>query len=248
MTAALLDRPTRATEPSPTAPADPPRPRAHLLPQLLPVPDSEPPLVALPGPDEAAVDPYVGIPARDHGATGLFAGTGSGSALLPPAPIGAAPTIAHRRWCGVVSTPAGPRPGRAADTPHRVHSAVGILAPGTDGTAGIAPADAPPHRSRPAASDAAVILIRATIEALSGQRPFTQLRPHYTAGVFDGLQDFPMLGHRRNAQLVSVWVCEPTDGTAEVSAAFRCGQYVRAMAMQLRAAHDRWLVTSLQVG
>ncbi len=248
MTAALLDRPTRATAPSPSAPPDTPRPRQRVLPQLLPVPDSEPPLVALPGPDEAAINPYVGVPSsRDHSAAELPGGAGSDAALVPAAPIGPAPTIVHRRWRGVGSMPAGQRRGRPVDMPHRVYSAVGIIPSRIDGIAWAAPADTP-HKSLPAASDAAVILIRATIEALSGQRPFTQLRPHYTAGVFDGLQDFPMLGHRRDAQLVSVWVCEPADGTAEVSAAFRCGQRVRAMAMQLRAAEGHWLVASLQVG
>jgi hypothetical protein len=154
--------------------------------------------------------------------------------------------MVHRRWPVPVNSVTEPRQGVHAEVTHRVHSAVGVV--GSNGTS-FWPAVASTERSvRPAASDIAVVLTRATIEALSGRRPFAQLRPHYTTGVFNGLQEFPMLGHRHDAQLASVWVCEPTDGTAEISAAFRCGHRMRAMAMQLRADGCRWLVTSLQIG
>ena len=79
---------------------------------------------------------------------------------------------------------------------------------------------------------------------------FTSIGSHEfnTTGVFGGLQEFPMLGSSHQIQLVSIWVCEPTNDTAEIAAAFRCGLRTRAMAMQLQSSDDRWYVTALQIG
>lgn len=254
MTAALRARPAAQEVPPRGAAGASSRPRRTLLPQLLPVPDSEPPLRRLPADDEAPLLPDAPTAGRHRVPPARpIAGTDAGltSAANPterwrrtvPSP----PPMVHRRWRaapGAVPTPQGIRA-----LPHQVHSAVGIVTASDDTAWPIvtAPVEPAPRPRRRPASDVAVVLARATIEALSGRRPIAQLRPHYAEGVFEGLQEFPMLGHRRDTQLVSLWVCEPTDSSAEISAAFRCGTRTRAMAMQLRARGSHWFVTSLQL-
>lgn len=259
MTTALLDRPTtapgeaadtgrrlvEATSPSPAA-RRPRRPRPHLL----PVPDCEPPL-QFPQEDEL----LLAQPQNSRELAALFAGDGVAAAprLAPPrpepGPVTAPPAMTHRRWPVDTGFRRATSAESGADLPHRVHSAAGAVA--ADDDAAWPAVALPPElsrRPRPAAFATAAMLARATIETLTGFRPIVQLQPYYSAGVFGGLQEFPMLGHRRDTQLVSLWVCEPTPDSAEVSASFRCGSRTRAMAMQLRARRDRWFVTSLQIG
>jgi hypothetical protein len=185
----------------------------------------------------------------------LFAGGGAAAAprLAPPRPesgaVTAPPPMTYRRWPVDTGFRRATSAESGVDLPHRVHSAAGAIA--ADDDAEWPAVTLPPElsrRARPAAFATAAMLARATIEALTGFRPIVQLQPYYSAGVFAGLQEFPMLGHRRDTQLVSLWVCEPTPDSAEISASFRCGSRTRAMAMQLRAQRDRWFVTSLQIG
>lgn len=256
MTAALAHRVSAA----PTGQAAPAtRPASRLRPRLMPVPDSEPPFSPLPDGDDATESPFTAAAWRHRIAVAERLRL---RARVDPGPTVEAPLMAHRRWAPDVSiealrarTPqAAPR--AAAPVPHHVHSAVGILPSETYPEPGAAtlilPAAALPApmpgitAALPSATDAGTVLVRATIEALSGRRPISQLRRHYSSGVFSGLEDFPMLGRR--TQLVSLWVCEPTDDIAEVSAAFRCGTRTRALAMQLRCAENQWYVTALQIG
>ena len=50
------------------------------------------------------------------------------------------------------------------------------------------------------------------------------------------------------AHLLSVHVCEPADGVAEVSTVFRRGGRARAVAFRLQGVDGRWRITALQVG
>jgi hypothetical protein len=252
MTAALLDRRATASAaaPAPSLPlpgaVQAPQ-RRRRRPHLMPVPDCEPPLRS--AQDDDPMAPSNGV----RGVAALFAGDAPAPGVAPPQPwrgaVTAPPPMTHRRWPVDLDLRREPRAESGTDLPHRVHSAVGAVAADDDATW---PAvTLPPelsHRPRSAAFATATMLARATIEALAGLRPIVQLEPYYAAGVFAGLQDFPMLGHRRDTQLVSLWVCEPTDNSAEISVTFRCGPRTRAMAMQLRAQRDRWFVTSLQLG
>ena len=47
--------------------------------------------------------------------------------------------------------------------------------------------------------------------------------------------------------LVSVRVCEPADGVAEVSVAFRRAERVRALAFRIQGVDGRWRMTALQL-
>lgn len=259
MTAALVDHqiteaetvPPAARPPAhaelrgatPSAPVAPRRPRPHLL----PVPDCEPPLRA---PQDDGDAPF-----PQQAPAAPFAGRSVGPRPLPAhdvpwrAAATTAPPMAHRRWS---SAPAARRMPTAEPTPaapRHIYSTTGTM-PAADDTLRpmAAPPPEPPTAPRAEAFVTATVLARATIEALAGLRPIAQLRPHLCDGVFAGLQEFPMLGHRRDTQLVSLWVCEPAEGAAEVSAAFRCGPRTRALAMQLRAQGSTWFITSLQLG
>ena len=99
----------------------------------------------------------------------------------------------------------------------------------------------------PPATRSGPMLARALVEMLSGQRPVNQLRVHCAPEVFAGLLARPTapggLSH-----LLNVRVCEPADGVAEVSAVFRRGQRVRAIAFRIQGVDGRWRVTALQTG
>ncbi len=99
----------------------------------------------------------------------------------------------------------------------------------------------------PPATRSGPVLARALVEVLCGQRPLSQLRVHCAPEVFAGLQSRPLargaLGH-----LLNVRVCEPADGVAEISVAFRRGERVRAIAFRIQGVDGRWRVTALQTG
>lgn len=99
----------------------------------------------------------------------------------------------------------------------------------------------------PPAGKSGSMLARALVEVLCGQRPVPQLRVHCAPEVFAGLQTRPIakgaLGH-----LLTVRVCEPADGVAEVTAVFRRGERVRALAFRIQGVDGRWRVTALQTG
>jgi len=49
-------------------------------------------------------------------------------------------------------------------------------------------------------------------------------------------------------QLISVRVCQPADGIAEVSATVRAGRRVRAIAFRVEGVQGRWRITALDIG
>ena len=100
----------------------------------------------------------------------------------------------------------------------------------------------------PMALRAASVLARAVIEVLSGHRPVAQLRVHCAPAVYAGLCARTAAASRPLPHLLSVRVCEPTDGVAEASAVFRRADRVRALAFRLQGVDGRWRITALQVG
>ena len=99
----------------------------------------------------------------------------------------------------------------------------------------------------PPATRSGPMLARALVEMLSGQRPVAQLRVHCAPEVFAGLQARPKVPGSLS-HLLNVRVCEPADGVAEISAVFRRGQRVRALAFRIQGVDGRWRVTALQTG
>ncbi len=100
----------------------------------------------------------------------------------------------------------------------------------------------------PDAQRAAQVLARALVEILSGQRPVAQLRVHCAPEIYAGLLERPFTGQQALPHVLTVRVCEPADGVAEVSVAFRRAERVRAMAFRIEGVDGRWRITALQVG
>ena len=100
----------------------------------------------------------------------------------------------------------------------------------------------------PPADRSASVLARALVEVLSGRRPLGQLRVHCAPEIYAGLAARPATVPLALPHLLTVRVCEPADGVAEVSAAFRRADRVRALAFRLQGVDGRWRVTALQLG
>jgi len=100
----------------------------------------------------------------------------------------------------------------------------------------------------PPAKRTASVLARALVEVLSGRRPVAQLRVHCAPEIYAGLLDRPRTGPLSLPHLLTVRVCEPADGVAEVSAAFRRADRVRALAFRIQGVDGRWRITALQLG
>jgi hypothetical protein len=100
----------------------------------------------------------------------------------------------------------------------------------------------------PAAERAARVLARALVEILSGQRPVAQLRVHCAPEIYAGLLERPFTGQQKLPHILTVRACEPADGVAEVSVAFRRSERVRAMAFRIEGVDGRWRITALQLG
>lgn len=98
------------------------------------------------------------------------------------------------------------------------------------------------------ARDAAQLLVRALLEVLLQRRPARQISAHCAPNVFHGLP-FATLGDSRSSlHLMTVWVCEPADGVAEVSVVFQTDGRTRALALQLTSLDHRWRITELTIG
>jgi hypothetical protein len=100
----------------------------------------------------------------------------------------------------------------------------------------------------PPAHRAASVFARALVEVLSGHRPLAQLRVHCAAEIYMGLSQRPQLAPLSLPHLLTVRVCAPADGVAEVSAVFKRSERVRALAFRIEGVDGRWRITALQVG
>ena len=100
----------------------------------------------------------------------------------------------------------------------------------------------------PPAKRTGSVLARALVEVFSGRRPVAQLRVHCAPEIYAGLLDRPRTGPLSLPHLLTVRVCEPADGVAEVSAAFRRADRVRALAFRIQGVDGRWRITALQLG
>lgn len=232
----------------------------HRRPHLIAVPESEPPLEPLPAdPDSAAAAahgisfaPWPNSYARPpfHAADVHAAAKAAPAHRGTPLPWRTA-TISQRRWAPAGQLPrsaATPAPHRPVTAARRTHSlivtSVGVPDWSTDCEMGVR---ATPTAALPPALDAGTALVRGLLEALSGRRTLAQLRIHCAPDVFAGLI---RLGSLRDPHLhlLTVWACEPADGVAEISAAFRCGARTRALALRLEGIDGRWRITVLHLG
>ena len=104
----------------------------------------------------------------------------------------------------------------------------------------------------PSAAETGRALVTTALEALTGRRPLTQVRPLMSAGVYAALASGRRPGWCREGStpviVGRVRVCEPVDGVAEISAvAHRAGR-AHAVAARLEGIDGRWRCTALQIG
>jgi Family of unknown function (DUF6459) len=96
------------------------------------------------------------------------------------------------------------------------------------------------------------------VEIVSGDRPCTQLIRWTDRDVYDDLTtrvaalsgtsgSVPAVGRPR-AKVVSVKICRPRNGVAEVAAHVRQGRRSHALAARLEQAEQRWICTALELG
>jgi len=100
----------------------------------------------------------------------------------------------------------------------------------------------------PPARRAAQVLATALVEVLSGRRPVGQLRAHCAPGAYAAVVSRAPTTPGAPIQLISVRVCQPADGIAEVSATVRAGRRVRAIAFRVEGVQGRWRITALDIG
>lgn len=100
--------------------------------------------------------------------------------------------------------------------------------------------------------------VQAVVEVVSGDRPCTQLVRWTDREVYDDLTtrvaalsgtvgSVPATEQPR-AKVVSVKVCRPRDGVAEVAAHVRQGARSHALAARLEHVEQRWICTALELG
>lgn len=155
-------------------------------------------------------------------------------------PRSVVPTV---QFLGPATTVSGATPNQ--HTPRSATSTPGVSAWSAEGDIGVvrtATAQLPPVQR------AASVLARAVIEVISGHRPVAQLRVHCTPAIYAEFGNRPALAARSLPHLLSVRVCEPADGVAEVSAVYRRADRVRALAFRLQGLDGRWRMTALQLG
>ncbi len=224
------------------------------LPYLEPVPVSEPPFDDVvthrrrtPRPAGVTARVLTAEPAPATLAEGP-AGTGPQSAgsTTRTAPSASLTTVRVITPAVVVGTHIAPPPGT----------------PSTDGRrTSIAAAGVPPWSSEsdvgvrrtgsdalPPAARSGRVFARALVEVLSGRRPLGQLRVHCAPDIYAGLLERTVPASVGLPHLLAVRVCEPADGVAEVSAAFKRAQRVRAIAFRIQGVDGRWRITALEVG
>ena len=100
--------------------------------------------------------------------------------------------------------------------------------------------------------------VQAVVEIVSGDRPCSQLirwteRDVYEdltkrVGALSGVTGSVSPVERPRAKVVSVKVCRPRDGVAEVAAHVRQGRRSHALAARLEQDDQRWICTALELG
>ncbi len=212
-------------------------PALSRVPYLAPVPQCEPPFDdelelrrQTGGPADSGLVP-VGVPSRSAARVTL----GVPFHTVPPATGGRVLPERRARTAGTSrATGRATSIAAAGVPPWSSESDVGVQRTGT----GLLP---PAARTGP-------VFARALIEVLSGRRPVAQLRVHCAPDIYAGLTQRPSAGALALPHLLTVRVCEPADGVAEVSAAFRRADRVRAMAFRIQGVDGRWRITALELG
>lgn len=111
-----------------------------------------------------------------------------------------------------------------------------------------------PSRHLPDATTWSRQVIRVMLEVMDGSRPARQLNRWVSHSIHDRAARQGVIARRRGGRarkpnvVLSVHVCTPVDGVAEVAALVVHNGRHRAVALRLTGVDGRWLVTVLEMG
>jgi len=111
-----------------------------------------------------------------------------------------------------------------------------------------------PSRDLPDATQWSRQVLRVLLEVMDGSRPARQLKRWVTHPIHDRAARRGIVARRRGGRahkpnvVLSVHVCTPVDGVAEVAALVVHNSRHRAVALRLTGVDGRWLVTVLEMG
>lgn len=177
-------------------------------------------------------------PPRSDAPSGASAGTRPVTTVGPLTAAG--PTRGQIRAVPIRAVPIRPVPIRAV--PIRVSTTPLWSTDSDSGIRHTSSADLPP------ALGSATMLCRALLEVLTGRRDLNQLRIHCAPDVFAGMRTKIDAARLRPAMLLSIAVCQPADGIAEVSVIFRSAGRTRALALRMQGVDGYWRITVLDMG
>lgn len=219
MTAALLEHPAAAI---------------YRRPRLIPAPDVDPPLTLTPmAPDWPLAIPLLPQPISSQ------------RRARDKSPASKEPRIDCRRFAPTpASLPVAAQPARLCGAQMSRIRSEETPTWATDHDCGVLRTSA---TVLPPAADWATVCCRGIIESLAGRRPVDQLRKHCSPEIFAGLKDRAPSRPTSTNLLLTVTVCQPTDGVAEVAAVFRADGRARAMALRMQGLDGRWRITDLQM-
>ncbi len=111
-----------------------------------------------------------------------------------------------------------------------------------------------PSRNLPDAAQWSRQVLRVMLEVMDGSRPARQLNRWVTHPIHDRAARQGIVARRRGGRarkpnvVLSVHVCAPVDGVAEVAALVVHNGRHRAVALRLNGIDGRWMVTVLEMG
>lgn len=111
-----------------------------------------------------------------------------------------------------------------------------------------------PSRDLPEATQWSRQVLRVLLEVMDGSRPARQLKRWVAHPIHDRAARRGIVARRRGGRahkpnvVLSVHVCTPADGVAEVAALVVHNGRHRAVALRLTGVDGRWLVTVLEMG
>ena len=117
-------------------------------------------------------------------------------------------------------------------------------------------ARAAPGAGRAEARRWAAMLVQGVVEALTGDRPLSQLSRWTTLEVYEQLQwqcgrtrgSAALRAERTKARVSSVHVFEPTASVAEVCATIRLTDRAQALALRMESHGEAWRCTAIAFG
>nr|WP_297425639.1 Rv3235 family protein [uncultured Actinotalea sp.] len=149
--------------------------------------------------------------------------------------------------------PVDPQPGRLVEAPlHEPPTRTSVRSPLTEAVWAARPVPEPEPVDLPDPAEVARAIVVATVEALAGARPLSQLVRWVTPELHEHLVDArgvagPLTGTALRASARGATVCRLGPDVAEATVVVHDGRKVRAAAVRLEVHRRRWRATVLEI-